>query len=553
MSSIGFIGLGTMGYPMALNLATKMPKVMLYVNDDILITIVPEGSHVRQVYLDEMNGVIAANLNNKILIDCSTIDTETSAHVAAEIRTQDQTASFYDAPISGGSLGAENATLTFMVGCSELDASWPTLDKLLGLMGTSIFACGAPTLGLTAKLSNNYCSALIALATAEAMNIGMKAGMDPRVLATIFSKSTAQSTICDKWCPVPGVVPTAPSSHGYKGGFKVQLMKKDFTLAMAAANLVEAKTYLGGVGLGVYSAAAEDPKCRDLDSRVVFRFIGGNEHWAESTHSSGQLSHYIIDDFTDPWKKSDVVLIQHGFGRTVHHWYHWVPALARRYVVIRRDLRGHGLSTCPKATDNYDYSLETILAEIIDMLDQLRIDKVHFLGESTSGMLGEALAVRFPHRLHSLVICSSPTHLPPPALEFFAFGHADWPTACRKLGSRGWAEVLSKEPGTGPTADLGYKAWWLREIAKSSGEGLAGYAEFLSRLDARPFLKGIKIPVLILAPNDSAVMTVEAMEDVARQIEGSILQVVRAQGHEIYVTGADECQEAVLEFWASLK
>lgn len=229
--------------------------------------------------------MIAASLDDKILIDCSTIDTATSAYLAEEIRKKAPSASFYDAPISGGSLGAENATLTFMVGCSESDAKWPTLDALFSLMGKSIFACGGPTLGLTAKLSNNYCSALIALATAEAMNIGMKGGIDPRVLANIFSKSTAQSTICDKWCPVPNVVPSAPSSNGYMGGFKVQLMKKDLGLAMEAAKMTAAATHLGDVGLNVYSTAVDDPKCYDLDSRVVFRFIGGNENWAEPSAS----------------------------------------------------------------------------------------------------------------------------------------------------------------------------------------------------------------------------------------------------------------------------
>lgn len=269
-------------------------------------------------------------------------------------------------------------------------------------------------------------------------------------------------------------------------------------------------------------------------------------------HQNGQVSHYVIDDFADPWKPHETVLIQHGFGRTGRHWYHWIPALARHYRVIRRDLRGHGLSSHPQPSENYDYSLSTILEEIIDMLDQLGIDKVHFLGESTSGMLGEALAAKHPERLHSLVICSAPTHLPPSALQFFAFGLENWPVACRALGARGWTERLVEEPGTGPSADAEYKEWYLNEIGRSSGEGVAGYAQFISSVDARPLLGDINLPVLILAPRDSAVMTVEAMQDVAKEIKGSKLQVIEAQGHEIYVTGARECQEAALDFWKSL-
>lgn len=100
------------------------------------------------------------------------------------------------------------------------------------------------------------------------------------VLADIFSTSTAQSTINDKWNPVPGICPEAPSSKGYKGGFKVQLMKKDFGLAVNAARGVGAKMVLGEKGLECYEEATKDPRCFDLDSRVVFRYIGGDEDWA---------------------------------------------------------------------------------------------------------------------------------------------------------------------------------------------------------------------------------------------------------------------------------
>ncbi|KAK6072215.1 3-hydroxyisobutyrate dehydrogenase [Seiridium cupressi] len=314
LKAVGFIGLGIMGLPMAKNLSQKLPSnTKLYVFDvvedamknleaaaandrvvscksaaevtnhvDVLIVIVPEGKHARAVFLDEKTGVITANIGNKILIDCSTIDTETSQHIAAELHSKDPSATFFDAPISGGSLGAENGSLTFMVGCAESSPHWAMLEGLFKIMGKSIFACGSQSMGLVAKLSNNYCSGLIAIATSEAMNVAMKSGMDPRVLAKIFSTSTAQSTICDKWCPVPGVVPTAPSSNEYRGGFKVQLMKKDFSLAVDAAKAVGATLYLGEPGLNVYQAASEDPNCRDRDSRVVFRYLGGNEDWSKS-------------------------------------------------------------------------------------------------------------------------------------------------------------------------------------------------------------------------------------------------------------------------------
>jgi pimeloyl-ACP methyl ester carboxylesterase len=271
------------------------------------------------------------------------------------------------------------------------------------------------------------------------------------------------------------------------------------------------------------------------------------------THANGQISHVVDDNFTDPWKPHQTILIQHGFGRHSAFWYHWIPILSRHYRIIRRDARGHGLSSVPKAADNYDYSLDTILDEIVDTMDQLGVKKFHFLGESTSGMVAEAFAAKYPQRLQSLIVCSSPTFLPPAALELFAFGHETWPLACRTLGSRGWGTALSKVPGTVSIPDQEYVKWWISQVAVSSGEGLAGYAEFLITLDSRPFLEKIKTPTLILAPAKSAATKLEEQRMVGEKIKGSKLVVIHGEGHEIYVERPEDCQKAVLEFLTELK
>ncbi|CAO2656118.1 Nn.00g049210.m01.CDS01 [Neocucurbitaria sp. VM-36] len=253
------------------------------------------------------------------------------------------------------------------------------------------------------------------------------------------------------------------------------------------------------------------PLERDLEGRTYV------------VHPNGQRSHYISNDFTDHWKPQETILIQHGFGRHSAFWDHWIPALSRKYRVIRRDLRGHGYSShpSPEELSKYDYTLDTILGEIVDTIDQIGIGKVHFLGESTGGMLGEILAATHPEKLLSLTVCSTPTHLPPAALNLFAFDKKDWPTACRELGSRGWAEALSRIPGTIPISDPEYLDWYLDQIAISNGEGLAQYATFLSTLDARPFLGKIKVPMLILAPTQSAAIPVEEQKKLAENIGSS--------------------------------
>ncbi len=269
-------------------------------------------------------------------------------------------------------------------------------------------------------------------------------------------------------------------------------------------------------------------------------------------HPNGQTTHYIEDKFTDPSKTCETILIQHGFARHSSFWYHWIPVLSRKYRVIRRDARGHGFSSYPSPNSSYNYTLDTILEEIIDTLDQLKLQKVYFLGESTSGMLGEALAARHPERQHSIIVCSSPTFLPQAALSMFAFGHSSWPAACRELGSRGWAEALSKVRGTVSIPDPEYISWWIDQVAVSSGEGLAGYAQFLSTLDARPFLKDIKVPMLILAPANSAATKLVEQQQLQKQVRSARIEVINGRGHEIYVEMSEECEKAVLEFLESL-
>nr|GAT57670.1 predicted protein [Mycena chlorophos] len=238
---LGWVGLGAMGWPMAQQLLSKNPASTFYIFDvdrtlldkfaqsapdrvkiaanatevatkaDWVFTIVPEGRHVRQVYLAEGTGILAAeNLAGKTFIDCSTIDIETSLDVG---------------------------------------------------------------LGLAAKLSNNYLSGCIAIATAEAMGMGMKLGIDPKILSATFDKGTGANWVNRSMNPVPGVCPEAATSNGYVGGFKVELMEKDMRLATQAARQVGAKLVLGEAAVSAYAQTASDPDFRGKDSRVVYQWL----------------------------------------------------------------------------------------------------------------------------------------------------------------------------------------------------------------------------------------------------------------------------------------
>ncbi|KIW17555.1 hypothetical protein PV08_04749 [Exophiala spinifera] len=313
ISGLGFVGLGAMGLPMAGHLAAKLPEdVQMFVFDinqasvdqlhseyskrvvkcssakevadksEIIMTMLPEGKHVRLVYMEGGDGTIcSSDVAGKLLLDCSTIDTASSLAVKEYINKKFPTTSFYDAPVSGGVVGAQKGTIAFFLGCDGADPNMPHLTTLLKMMGKDVIPCGGPSKGLAAKLSNNYLSGTIAIAVSEAMDMGMRSGLDPRVLHKVFAAGTAQNTISDRFCPVPGVYPEAPSSKGYTNGFKVQLMRKDYNLALEMAKRVGSKNVLGEAGLATYDGASNDPRCRDLDSRVVYRYLGGREDWQQ--------------------------------------------------------------------------------------------------------------------------------------------------------------------------------------------------------------------------------------------------------------------------------
>jgi len=155
----------------------------------------------------------------------------------------------------------------------------PQLVSTMAMMGTpsKFFYCGRLGAGLAAKISNNYLSGTILLASAEAMAFGIKSGIDKDLLYKVIHNSTGQSFMCDHVNPVPGVVAHAPASRDYEGGFKAQMMVKDMTLGVDAAASVGIKATTGQAALDLYKQAALDPRCIDRDVSVVYRFLDGPE------------------------------------------------------------------------------------------------------------------------------------------------------------------------------------------------------------------------------------------------------------------------------------
>jgi len=272
MARIGFIGLGNMGLPMAKNLLKAGHTVRGFDVSaaqaaalaeagghaaggvkaaaggvEVVITMLPAGQHVRDVYLGP-DGVLAAASPRTLLIDSSTIDVETAREVAGAAATSGF--EMLDAPVSGGVGGAQAGTLTFMVGGS--DSAFAHAKPILDQMGKTIVHAGGAGNGQAAKICNNMILGVSMIAVSEAFVLAERLGLDAQKLFDIASKSSGQCWSMTSYCPVPGPVPTSPANRDYQAGFTAAMMLKDLKLAQAAASAAGANTALGADAAKIY-------------------------------------------------------------------------------------------------------------------------------------------------------------------------------------------------------------------------------------------------------------------------------------------------------------
>ncbi len=290
---IGFIGLGNMGNPMARNLLKNGHAVKGYdvvpalldkaaaqgiaratsvadcvAGSEVVVTMLPSSPHVRSVYENE-SGVLAHAKPGMLLIDSSTIDPLTAREVAFDARAKG--VAMVDAPVSGGTAGAEAGTLTFMVGGEARD--FEAARAILGAMGKNIVHCGGSGNGQVAKICNNMMLAIEMIATSEGMTLAAKLGMDPKVFAGIVNTSSGRCWSSDTYNPYPGVLENAPASRGYAGGFGADLMLKDLTLVTEAAKQAKVPVLLGAIAQQVYQKHSADGHGGKDFSSVILQYL----------------------------------------------------------------------------------------------------------------------------------------------------------------------------------------------------------------------------------------------------------------------------------------
>jgi 3-hydroxyisobutyrate dehydrogenase len=286
MATIGFIGLGNMGGPMAANLRRAGHAVRGFdlspaANEaamatgvdiagsaaaavqgaDTVVTMLPAGKHVTACYADILPVAAAGTL----FIDCSTIDVA-SARAAHQAAAAAGMASV-DAPVSGGVGGAQAGTLTFMAGGAQ--AAFDQAEPLLAAMGKRIVLCGEAGAGQAAKICNNMILGISMIAVSEAFVLAEKLGLSHQALFDVASTASGQCWSLTTYCPVPGPVPTSPANRDYAPGFATALMLKDLTLAQDAAKASGAQTALGAHAQAIYQHFAEHHAGLDFSAIVT--------------------------------------------------------------------------------------------------------------------------------------------------------------------------------------------------------------------------------------------------------------------------------------------
>lgn len=290
MTTVAFIGLGNMGGGMAANLAKKgftvrafdlMPEHLTQAEKDgcvafksaqeavkqcdAVVSMLPNGSIVESVYIDK-DKLFDAMPKNTLVLDCSTVAPQNSQRLAKVGR--DKGMRVVDAPVSGGVAAAAAGTLAFMCGGTEADVD--AARDILAAMGSNIFRAGDSGAGQVAKICNNMLLAIHMAGTAEALQLGVDNGLDPKVLSEIMLKSSGCNWSLEKYNPYPGVQENSAASRGYTGGFMVDLMLKDLGLAMQASLASASSIPMGAAARNLFSlhkhSGGEDKGKMDFSS-----------------------------------------------------------------------------------------------------------------------------------------------------------------------------------------------------------------------------------------------------------------------------------------------
>lgn len=254
---------------------------------------------------------------------------------------------------------------------------------------------------------------------------------------------------------------------------------------------------------------------------------------------------YEVADYSDPWRRSETVLLHHGFARNMVFWRAWVPLLARDYRVVCLDARGCGKSAVPPP--GAPYTLELMVRDAIGLIDHLGIERVHWAAEASGGIVGLAAAIAHPDRIASLTLCNTPFQLPKSANDLFV------PEEVEKFGLGHWARKTLHNRIDADKVPPGWIDWSIAELEKTPRHIAIAQHEMIAQGNLFPRLREVRAPVLVMAGNKSKIAPKEQMARMREQLPQAKLVLFQGYGQGIAFMAPERCVAEMRAFLAALK
>ena len=256
-----------------------------------------------------------------------------------------------------------------------------------------------------------------------------------------------------------------------------------------------------------------------------------------------------VDDYLWPWTVTTPVLMMHGIARNASFWNRWVPTIAQERRVYRPELRGCGQSDLPPA--DYRFSGEDIVHDVLAVLDAFGLERVHWVGESSGGLIGTYFAFHHPERIASLVLCNSPVKISEWNIRTYALDAESPSAAIRKYGVGEWTRQTLQYRLDLKRASTELQAWHIEEMAKNHDYVVAALMESFQTFDTGPMLGRIEAPVLVMG-GDGSKLSAEAMATMVAGFPNAHQYTFEGYGHGVTLLEPERCALAAAAFWQSI-
>lgn len=253
--------------------------------------------------------------------------------------------------------------------------------------------------------------------------------------------------------------------------------------------------------------------------------------------------YYEVDDFTDPWKDPDTILLLHGNCESGEAWYGWMPHLVRRYRVVRPDMRGFGRSS-PMPRE-YPWTLDAIIDDYCRLMDHLGIERFHLVGAKIGGTIARAFAARRQSRVTTLTLIGTPTPFRPGAVERLP----EWTKEFEEKGIEHWAR-RSMAGRLGSQFPPEGVEWWTKFMGRTALSSQLGFIHTIACADITPDMPNIMAPTLVITTEESGLATVEANHAWVSKMRNARLAVLPGNSYHVAATDPDACAKTTLDFIA---